>query len=809
MLYTRARDATLQGQPLAAIALLERAIVLDPYRFDLRYDLGWAYVNAGNADDSAIAAFEKAAQLKPGSLEVQAELGRLCLNKSNLPAALAHLRLATQTPGYSNNDAQAAVVDFFLAETLRNSGYDRAALNQYSQLLDRLEHPSSTLQQSPELAYLLDRPDSLLEQIGELLEKHGDYANALKAFKPAEDREPDNFDLQSRCARDLALNGQRDAALGKAVDLVVHNHATPQSLQVLREVCRLLKIDNGVVSELRKLSARRPNDHAVLFALADTLVSKDRSTEAWDLLQSAWQKSPADIAITRRLFLLDKQQNQVEAAAGLLIHALACNPDALHNYSPLWAELLRYGQTNRLKLVSLQLMKVPTEDEAARQVWIALTAANDNRMTLQRTALETSIRHTPPFAPAFRMLIELTQIRPDLTGPEKTEAEDRLIAIAKNSGDPALAAELRGRSRLSDKSSAPASDAFAEAIKLGGRSPDLLLASAQANRVGGHDARFEQQVWKIISDDPMYEDSYVTLFSYYADADTGSIEQAMKVLSTWRANDPQSITARLSQAQIDVKAGQFKDAEQEFSSLFADDPDDANVYLDMVQFYSQAKRTNDLIAKLEEVRASRPRDTDLVARLAGLYSDQNRKTEAIRLLDTTRALVANDADQLYSLAGAYQSLDQKKTAEEVLQQVVQLDPTHAGACNDLGFEWADQGKNLPRAESLIRIAVAKEPDNTAFLDSLGWVLYKRGKFDEARTCLQQAVAPMVSPDPVVMDHLGDTLYRMSKPDEALGIWKQSLKGLGDDADRADQKQLRLQLLQKIRQAEARKPVDVN
>jgi Tfp pilus assembly protein PilF len=144
---------------------------------------------------------------------------------------------------------------------------------------------------------------------------------------------------------------------------------------------------------------------------------------------------------------------------------------------------------------------------------------------------------------------------------------------------------------------------------------------------------------------------------------------------------------------------------------------------------------------------------------------------------------------------------------DLLQQIVALDPGHPGACNDLGFEWADHGKNLAQAESLIRKAVLAEPDNAAFLDSLGWVLYKRGRFDEAQKYLDQAVGPSAFPDPVVLDHLGDTLYRLNKPDDAKQVWQRSLQGIGDqDTVRDDLKQLRLQLLQKIKAIEAKKPV---
>jgi tetratricopeptide (TPR) repeat protein len=807
VLYSQSRDATVRGDSPAAIDALERAIMLDPYRFALRYDLGWAYVNANVADENAISAFEKAAIIEPNHVDLQAELGRLYLARNNFQLAIAHLRLATLTSEYSTDDGKAAVVDFLLGRALKDAGYDRAALNQYSILVKRFEHPSLALQQNGELSYLLDRPDSLFVEIGELLEKHGQYADAIRSFKPAVDRQPDNFDLQSRYARDLARDGQADAALDKSVQIIVRSRASAASLGVLKDVCLGLNLPNGVVTTLRKLSEDRPDDRAVLFALVDTLVARHRGDEAQQLLQTAWQKSPADIPLTRRLFAIDKQNDAVPAAANLLIHALAVNPDAQQNYFPLWAELLRPGLQHRLTLAGLSSMKVSAEDRAAWEYWISLTAEDQGRPSLERSALEASAKIKPPFAPAFRALVIHYWSRAEWSDAQKISASDQLADQAKTEGDAALGAELAGRSLVKQAKWSLSVDEFTRSVRLGGRSAELILAGANASRGPRRDSRYEQLLWSLISDRPWFEDGYTSLFQYYASAEPPATEQAMKVLSTWLASDPQSTGARLAQADVDVREGQTREAEQEITRLFQDDPDDVDVFRLMLRFYTQAGRLNELINKLEDQRAGHPRDTDVVARLVLLYTQQKRNAEASRLLDSTRSAVADDADLLYSLASLYEELNQKQTAEDVLQQVVQLDPTHAGACNDLGFDWADQGKNLARAEVLIRAAVTAEPDNESFLDSLGWVLYKRGKFDEARQYLQQAIGPAAFPDPVVLDHLGDTLYRLSKTDDAYKAWQQSLKGLGEST-RDDLKQLRLHLLQKIQQAEAKKPVDV-
>jgi len=167
--------------------------------------------------------------------------------------------------------------------------------------------------------------------------------------------------------------------------------------------------------------------------------------------------------------------------------------------------------------------------------------------------------------------------------------------------------------------------------------------------------------------------------------------------------------------------------------------------------------------------------------------------------------MGNDPDLLYSIAHLYERVDQLQTTEDILAKVIQIDPHHAAANNDLGYSWTDEGKNLDRAESMIRIAVEAEPDNESFLDSLGWVLYKRARFDQARVYFERAIAPATFPDPVVVDHLGDTLYRLNDGKLAKQRWSEALSRITALAEvgamRDELSKLRLTLIGKIRQAD--------
>jgi len=111
------------------------------------------------------------------------------------------------------------------------------------------------------------------------------------------------------------------------------------------------------------------------------------------------------------------------------------------------------------------------------------------------------------------------------------------------------------------------------------------------------------------------------------------------------------------------------------------------------------------------------------------------------------------------------------SAEEWLEQVLDEFPDDASALNDLGYLWADEGKHLERAHRMIRRAIQHEPDNAAYRDSLGWVLFRQGKVGEALPELEKAAA--MEPDPTVLEHLGDAYRAGARADKAKQAWRKA------------------------------------
>src|SRR5262249_12172602 len=148
---------------------------------------------------------------------------------------------------------------------------------------------------------------------------------------------------------------------------------------------------------------------------------------------------------------------------------------------------------------------------------------------------------------------------------------------------------------------------------------------------------------------------------------------------------------------------------------------------------------------------------DRIANDKGLEKD-----ERVRYADRVR----------YILSSIFVDLKEIDKAAEQLQALLKDHPNNPTYNNDLGYIWADHDKNLDEAEKLVRKALEEDRkqrkndpdydpkddrDNAAYLDSVGWVLYKQKKFKEAKKYLQAAVKEKEGQHIEIFDHLGDVL----------------------------------------------------
>ncbi len=174
----------------------------------------------------------------------------------------------------------------------------------------------------------------------------------------------------------------------------------------------------------------------------------------------------------------------------------------------------------------------------------------------------------------------------------------------------------------------------------------------------------------------------------------------------------------------------------------------------------------------EHAAKERSEALDVEFAKAALLDDVGKPKEAIALLQLALERYPDHPGVRYQIA-----LIQEKaglTAESVrtFEKLLKDRPQDASLLNALGYSLADRNQKLPRAEQLIRKALQASPDNPAFLDSLGWVLFRRGNYAEALPYLERAYR--IFPDAEIASHWGELLWVTGKQAEARALWARSL-----------------------------------
>lgn len=208
-----------------------------------------------------------------------------------------------------------------------------------------------------------------------------------------------------------------------------------------------------------------------------------------------------------------------------------------------------------------------------------------------------------------------------------------------------------------------------------------------------------------------------------------------------------------------------------------------------LQLLLEHGREDEAFEELEALAASGEAD-DLLF-VARVLQSEDRHERAVPLLRELAAERPDSVQILFMLGAALERSGDHVAAVEVFQRLLELDPGHAPALNYLGYMWAERAENLDRALDLILRAVAQEPDNGAYVDSLGWAYYQLGRFEEARRHLEWA-ARLVDDDPTIHHHLGDVYRALEQPQEARAAYRRALELSGSDragqldaVDRAD------------------------
>jgi tetratricopeptide (TPR) repeat protein len=253
--------------------------------------------------------------------------------------------------------------------------------------------------------------------------------------------------------------------------------------------------------------------------------------------------------------------------------------------------------------------------------------------------------------------------------------------------------------------------------------------------------------------------------------------------------------------KTDQAKAAFAKAAVNYEQSLIINPGRASPYLHLAELLlGPLKESERAVKVLSEARQHFPQTPEIVYYLGIAQREAKHFQEAVATFE--EALHEAEAEG-GEIANARFYFDYGATAEQaglydkaadLFKKCIAVDPANAAdAYNYLAYMWAEHDTRLDEAEQMIKLALQADANNGAYIDTLGWLEFRQGKFDQALSDLLRAAQKLTRDDPVVLEHIGDACAKLNKSAQALDAWQKALnlvpqnKKLADKIDNAKTK----------------------
>ena len=480
--------------------------------------------------------------------------------------------------------------------------------------------------------------------------------------------------------------------------------------------------------------------------------------ESFRQYRRALDLDPANVALAQEISRVHLQREEIPEALGVLKDALKLNPSS----APL---ALRIAG---IYVVSLR--KFEPGERYARQ----------------------ALRSAPDLIEPYQMLYSIFRAdgRPDeaaaLLGQAAQRTNEDPVFWA-GLGDLCVRQLLMEGNLRDPAKSETALGHYRRAAEHGRQDPAVLLRALNFFFAGGHLEDAVSCARRLLVLQPADTASREKLA--LALASLGREDEALVELDAVASENPASLLAYRAHGEILLKREDTRGALGKFEKALLLHDEDPRLYLEVADLCVKNDDAERAVWWLSRAREKFTNLPELPFFEGQLLGHLKRWREAHNAMNISADLAARhqpsflNADFYFQHGVVAERAGEHDEASRHFLACLEMDENHAAALNYLGYMWAERGENLADAEEFIRRALAGEPDNAAYLDSLGWVLFQQGRYHEALAPLERAAQLSVAdPDPTIEEHLGDVLDKLGRRNEAVKAWERAaaLEGASEE-----------------------------
>lgn len=341
--------------------------------------------------------------------------------------------------------------------------------------------------------------------------------------------------------------------------------------------------------------------------------------------------------------------------------------------------------------------------------------------------------------------------------------------------------------------------AYERLLQQDASNPDALVAIANIYRKRGDEARYQEYLDKVFSNPAISIDSKVlTLLPLIEKIgnDTALGQSALKMADMILASHPNDVKAVVTKADIYYTLDRKREALDEYMrAINLTDTVPGTVWVQLYVLCTELEDYENLIVTTKRGIKANPKDPFGYFYAAIAYQQQKRFAEAGEAieggLNLEKALIEQDLSfapqlklqMLITLGDVSFELKNFARSDSAYEAALEIDPNNATVLNNYAYYLSERNENLEKAERMSKKSNLLVDDNSAFLDTYAWIMYRMKNYKEALKWIEEALAlPDAQGRAELLEHYGDILFQLGYEDKAMEKWQKALDAGGDPAE---------------------------
>ncbi|MGH9786634.1 MAG: tetratricopeptide repeat protein [Terriglobia bacterium] len=601
----------------------------------------------------------------------------------------------------------------------------------------------------------------LYQERGTMFQRPDLLAKAIDEYRLAQQHDPTSAFLSMELADVYAMTGRFRSAVEEAEAATTRNPNDAEARRLLgRLYVQLLARDRGqqappdleqrAIRQFQEITERYPDDTGSLLILAQLYRVSGDNAKAEATLKRAVAVAPDSADATTQLALLYVDLGQYNTAIELLRKIAGDNADSqvltalAHAYEQVqdyaaaaetYGRILERNPENHVvrKALGQNLLYGQKYDQALEQFQALVQVTPPQRDPEVYLRLSQVYRFKRDFGQARENLNKAIDLAPD-----NQELRYNQVLLAEAEGKYPEAASLIQRILDSGAKNDPSAYSPQEKTNRSIFLEKMGTLYSDQNDLAKAEEAYRQMA-ALGGDGALRgETRLIELYQEKREYDRALRESERAV-----RDFPESRELKVARASVLAVTGDVREAVNLLTPLLRNTEEDREIWLAVAQV------------------ALRGRDFPQAAEALA-------KAEALSQSDLEKSYVQ------FLYGSMWERQDRLEPATEAFRKALGFNPNSAGAMNYLGYMFADRGVNLDEAVRLIQQALELEPENGAYLDSLGWAYFKLDNLELAERYLLRAVE-RVATDPTLREHLGDVYFKTGRIQQAQGEWQAALQ----------------------------------